>query len=730
MIKIHVSKYKAFAICASFLCLTLQHLQAYTPKSSEYSLLDSIAKSKENSQSTTPKDSVWKEKNLKEVIVKGSNVTHYPDKDVWKITDEMRKNTFDSYDILKKIPGMFYDEILNTLSYNGLNKILILKDGRKKGNDHIGHLANMRFDNVEIYHSPTGRYSDYEIVINFITQKDWLGYDVYASGSGDKTPVTDNDKLKTSLAFDFTHPKYDVAMEYSYKHLGTELQEQTILKENGELNYISPSDRFNERNTRNNSHNAWVDMDYKLNKKHVLSVKYSATWTGERNSTLGTMERLVNSTNVQSLVERRTDSDMDSKQSLISVFYRGNIGKWDITSDVTVDIYKQNQLYGYIEENYKLQTTDYNFDTMNRSDRNAFRFTADAVRKFGKKQNVSLGYEGYWRNYKTRQDNNYDIAENDFSKNRFYGTWRNNVTKALSLEFGLDAEIQKNQSYGMFHRNVSQFLWGGNSEIYWRINPKMRLWILYGNATSYPTLLQRNALPSITDAQTFTMGNPDLKSDMKHRFFTNFSYGPVSFSATYKYSPNSIESVYKHIDGKTCYTYDNVKYYTYSLSAQVDKEFKIGIGKLRGRIICSYAGNGYNMPEENFRTDYIHGSMLCNYSIKQTMFQIQYIQSKYKEAIPNGYAKRGNNYWLFTVAQDFMNRRLTMHLSWVPPLRVGVNRYGWNEVNTPYYYSYNSTDDFRTMKNQISIYVRYRFAKGRKVRKISHSQFSDHEVND
>ena len=92
-------KYKTFAICASLLCLTLQHLQAYNPNIREHSSLDSIAKSKEGSQSTTPKDSVWKEKKLKEVIVKGSNVTHYPDKDVWKITDEMRKNTFDSYDI-------------------------------------------------------------------------------------------------------------------------------------------------------------------------------------------------------------------------------------------------------------------------------------------------------------------------------------------------------------------------------------------------------------------------------------------------------------------------------------------------------------------------------------------------------------------------------------------------------------------------------------------------------
>ena len=329
-----------------------------------------------------------------------------------------------------------------------------------------------------------------------------------------------------------------------------------------------------------------------------------------------------------------------------------------------------------------------------------------------------------YNNLHGNQCNNFHISDIlDF-------LWNSNVTKALYLEFGLDAEIQNNQSYGMFHRNVSQFLWGGNSELYWRINPKMKLWILYGNVTTYPTLLQRNALPSTTDAQTFTMGNPDLKSDMKHRFFTNFSYGPVSFSATYKYSPNSIEGVYKHIDGKVCYTYDNVKNYLYYLSMQADEEFKLGMGKLRGRIICSYEGNGFDMPEENFRTNHISGSMLCSYSIKQTMFQIQYLRNNCKEAIPNGYAKRGNNYWLFTIAQSFMNRRLSMHISWVPPIRVGVDRYGWNEVNTPYYYSYNSTDNFMTMKNQLSIFVMYRFAKGRKVRKISHSQFSDHEVND
>ena len=51
---------------------------------------------------TLRKDSIWKNVNLENITIKGSNIAHYPDKDVYTITDEMRKNTIDTYGILEK----------------------------------------------------------------------------------------------------------------------------------------------------------------------------------------------------------------------------------------------------------------------------------------------------------------------------------------------------------------------------------------------------------------------------------------------------------------------------------------------------------------------------------------------------------------------------------------------------------------------------------------------------
>ena len=52
-------------------------------------------------------DSIWKDVYLEKVVVEGSQVIHYPDKDVWTITKAMRKNTFDTYSLLSKIPGFY-----------------------------------------------------------------------------------------------------------------------------------------------------------------------------------------------------------------------------------------------------------------------------------------------------------------------------------------------------------------------------------------------------------------------------------------------------------------------------------------------------------------------------------------------------------------------------------------------------------------------------------------------
>ena len=126
---------------------------------------------------TLRKDSIWKNVNLENITIKGSNIAHYPDKDVYTITDEMRKNTIDTYGILEKLPGMFVDKIDRSITYKGKQNIIVLVDGKKKDISYIGNLHNMRFKKIEVYENTHPRYLNADVVINVITKEQWQGFD-------------------------------------------------------------------------------------------------------------------------------------------------------------------------------------------------------------------------------------------------------------------------------------------------------------------------------------------------------------------------------------------------------------------------------------------------------------------------------------------------------------------------------------------------------------------------
>ena len=82
-------------------------------------------------------DSIYKSIDLKEVTISASNLLHHGDKDIWLVTDEMRKNTFDTFSLIGKIPGMYYDKKLKSLLYNNRENVLLLIDGKEKTNGMV-----------------------------------------------------------------------------------------------------------------------------------------------------------------------------------------------------------------------------------------------------------------------------------------------------------------------------------------------------------------------------------------------------------------------------------------------------------------------------------------------------------------------------------------------------------------------------------------------------------------
>ena len=107
---------------------------------------------------TQPADSL--SRTLDEVVVEAETIKRDGNHDIITITREMRKNSFNTAQMLGKIPGMHVDYSSNTLEYFGRRNIKILMDSVEKDEDFIKKLSHIRFDKVDIIRDPTGRYSD------------------------------------------------------------------------------------------------------------------------------------------------------------------------------------------------------------------------------------------------------------------------------------------------------------------------------------------------------------------------------------------------------------------------------------------------------------------------------------------------------------------------------------------------------------------------------------------
>lgn len=691
----------------------------------EYNITEKTDTSKITQADTLRGDSTYKSLLIDEVEVRGHNVRHEADKDVWAITDEMRKNTYDCFELIEKIPHFYYDKYNQTISYGQQSKVLLLIDGRDKGTTFTGNLANMRFSNIEVCYNPTGRYANYDVVINMISKEHWVGYDVSLSISGAKVRSTGNEDISGRGQFAYTLPKYDVAASVGYRHEGVVSQSTLELQENNNLTYLPLYDNSTIDKSRQNNGNAWVDMDFKLNKNHVVSLRYAHNLVDRNANTYSTIARYSSVDLTESLVNRDLVKDFDMYQNLISVYYMGKFGKWQLNSDFTTDIYHQNQLYEYSE------TDMVGSRTMNSSDRHSYTFNLSAAGNLGKYGNLDFGYEGYWRKYDTEQVGTANIAESNMSKNRLYGTWSRKLGKGFRLMLGLDGQLQNNSVKG-YDDEDTQFLWSCNSSLSWNCQ-KYDRWsarISVHGITTYPTLLQKVALQNNTDAVVYTTGNPYLKSSTLQRITASVSWDPFTASLWLENEPNSIQSIYFSDGTRTCLTFDNIKKSLYNVSLSYGQNYKLWGGTFSPNLRIAIEGTKFDMPDRKYTASCFNVTMRLRYSYKDTQVHLYYENNNTKRAIANGVSQTGSDLWRIVYSRDFLKNRLSLSLTWVMPLRIGVKRYEYTEVTTPYYYSHTVTDNVWKHQNELTFSIRYRFAKGQRVRKLSHSQFSDKELND
>lgn len=680
------------------------------------------------SQTDSIKDNgnIYKDITLNEVTIKGMNCVSYPDKDVWIITHEMRKNTFDTFSLLQKIPGFTYNKMTRVLSYWGTENILITIDGIKKDNDYGGNLANMRFKKIEIYNNPKGQYDDYDIVINLITYEDWQGYDAMGLSTTELFPSSKHGNLlgraMPDIYYTYTRPKFDLSTYYSYIYEDTRNAQCLEIKE-GNIVYNSISNPSTTNKLRANKHEGYFDFDYKINKYHTISAKYTFTDNCHHSDNDQQLYRRDQPEQTPLLISREGHNHYDVIEHTASVFYQMRCRKWHLSSEATYNVYSEKNRYSYNE------SQGYSTDNVLNNFRHSFLFSMEVDREIVNVGNLKTGCRVFHRKYKSDNVNSDEVFDSKQNRVKFYFNMSRRFSNKLSGNIGLTMEHIRSKSPS--YDNEKQIIWGGNITLrYGQWGDKFRFDINYKSTTSYPMLYQTMSIKNHSDSLLVYSGNSSLKASTLHHLSLHAKYRQIGLTTTFSYSPNAILSIYKQNGDLITKTYDNIEKLSYQFNLGYHpKDIKLNNGNLHFTIQMMYGGNYIDQPFSHKHISYLTGLAQITYNHnKYGSLQLDYRRLSKKILSTQTISRKANDGWYLLIAKDFFQSRLNCAIEYVLPIKIGVTQDTYSDTQTHFYSYFVKENTYEYFRNRISFHLTYHIADGHTVNKQKNEQSRENEV--
>lgn len=706
------------SLVVSFLvfCLFPQGVEAVSP----FTAIDSIMQG-------LKADSSAVSKKLPTVTVEASNITHYADRDVVHITRSMRKGARNTAQMLGNIPGIDCNYANNALTYYGSSNILILVDSLEKSADYVKELHHLRFSKVDVVPNPTGKYANYDVLINLHTKPDYTGYEGNVFQQMSVRPNEDNGKNKkfsgdySSASFTYTKNKWNFIGRYNFRFLQSE-------KNNAESTYTNHVNRLQESTTSPMSftnffriHNTYWAIDHQINKNHSVSASYYYSTDAKDDYTYAEAERLWLDSGKKEAIGKSVVSRVNSDRHTLGLYYRGRSGVWNYTYDFnyindgwTSDKnYRQNT--GYASDNYFRNHMDY---VWTKSEVNR--------RFFNNRFYFSAGYNFTWKDYEQedRLTGNL-LSENSYHRNEIW-TWLSyRIKDGTDLNFSASAEHVKTHTASYEDKNM---VYKFSGMFYHRWNKKIWMRLNYWCNTSYPQLDQVTEYGYFTDSLTWSGGNPALRTQVYHsgRLWVDF-FNLFNIQTGYNYSPNQFSNIIGRGEG-TLPSGENGAYITYTPENTMYKEFwatfyffkKIKDFRISG--ILKYQNMEAKFKRNKNTNQGFTGFLTSNYYNDKHFLSIQATYQVF-----NGYQVRaqGKNTQkmdclAFILGKDFFHQRVNLSVQYVTP-RLFLDGNSKSKTESEAVSSYDFYDINETIRHSLMFTFSYRFHGGKSVRQYNRS---------
>ncbi len=668
-------------------------------------------------------DSILWADTIQAVIIVGSNVSNYADRDVIRITKDMRRGARNSAQLIGKIQGFDCDIINNDLRYYGSKNILLAVDSIPKMAEYIKELQHIRFDKVEVIHSPSGKWAEYDVVVNFHTRPNYEGYEGSLTDNGRVLPNDGNGKGKNlgdntaGGQLTWTKNKWNFAMRYNFNFNQGEYNETTSLADYKTLDIAEHTINPSTESLHNRNHNLFTAIDYQISKDHRVSLTYTLNSHNGDNSVTEHKERTwTDSEQTHTLNSLRSDA-IESLRQTLGLYYGGTVKGWGLFYDFNFinnlhkSDYRYHQNHDFKLENNFADRMNYVWSNMGFNKRfDRYYLTASH----------SFTYKGYER--KNR------LTDTRLSANDYY---RNQLTIWMSYRFSHDTELTLGARLAHIHaKSTQEENYDNNaalsSTLFHRFNKQTWLRVNYWYDAVNPELDQVATQGHFTDSLHYHAGNPQLQTSITQRgrvwlncfgmlgLQTGFNYAPDQFAGiAYPYILDTPQGTNNYIAERT----ENTKYMEWWYAVNLSKKF----GDFNLNAFIKYQTMTAEYGSDKTDNDGFSGYATLRHYYKPLSLttELGYHYNTFYGVSPQGYTKREMDFFRLSVSKDWLkDRRLSCTLQFQPAIHFTRMKFS-TITDCPILYSQNIQGILESNRNTIRFNLTYRFAGGKSVRKYT-----------
>lgn len=626
---------------------------------------------------------------LGEVTVKGSLRKQSYDKDIYLITDSLRKGTSSSAQLLEKIPGVLRDWENDNLRVDGQTDIVVLVNQVERDRNYAMRLNPKRVKQIEIIHNPTGKYEGRLILINISLYDDYIGWELtpYTTLSYGKNDMNKEEvggtytysvnKLSLSLSSAMTNntrwESYDFERKYG-EHFEKKSHPMDLSSPNGYNNKFS--------------YNLSFGVEYLLSKNQRISAQAKGSFVQSKDSTLYNITE-NDSREMRRYVQCNKDKYYSDDYN-VGVFYRGKLGKdISISSDLTYDYYTIKERRSYLED-----ATLSSQPTL--GDKKHVYYDVSLGFPILKSLDFDFDYNVAWRKY---NDKNRDTGNSTYSSQNV----RHFVISMLSWHpvhnFSLTGGVLwMGSSDKSDNGKNSNYSWGSVARLFYKPWNNVTVRGSYHASMMYPNLDQLSATEYQVDSWMVRSGNPNLKPSIMKYLNTVVKVDKVitlSFVNFLNKDMNSLPYYSQMENGMVKESYANVDWRRTAVG--LSGNYKL-IGDLYAGGSLWYTHDAVRKDDEKSNTGEIYElDLQVRYKISPIKLNVQaaYEFKHAKTPTTQGKFEDREDGAKLVLSRSFIKGKLETLLTAKTPVNILKRRYR-SETNLPFYtsVSHNSKNNY------------------------------------